>query len=79
MSLDDKIDECWISANYAFRFFTKQDVDFFLESLNGENGLPPKGTNIMFRIVKLKNPISKGQILDMSNEDMKLFLQMIDS
>ena len=78
MSLDDEISEFWVSANYAFKFFTKPDVDQFLTSLNGENGLPPKGTNIMFRHVELKHPISKTHIINMSNEDMKLFLEMIN-
>ena len=75
--LEEETNEFWVSVNYAFKFFTKPEVDQFLSSFL-KNGMPPKGTNIMFRHVKIKNPISKAQLLDMSNEDMKLFLEMIN-
>ena len=39
--------------------------------------MPPRGTNIMFRHVKFKNPISKVQVLDMSDEDIHLYYQML--
>ena len=74
--LDEEINEFWVSANYAFKFFSKPEVDKFLASFL-KNGMPPKGTNIMFRHVKIKNPISKAQLIDMSDEDMKSFLEMI--
>lgn len=74
--LNEEINEFWISANYEFRFFTRNDMDMFLLSLNDSSGMPPKGTNIMFQHIRLKNPISKVQLMDMSNEDIKLFLEM---
>ncbi|WP_299290538.1 hypothetical protein [Nitrosopumilus sp.] len=77
--MDDEITEFWISNNYAFRFFTKHELDGFLSSLNDENGNFQKGTNIMFRHVQIKNPISKTQLIDMTNEEMKSYLEMIES
>jgi len=74
---DVEINEFWISNNYQFKFFTKDELDSFLSSLNDKNGLPQKGTSIMFRHIQIKNPISKTQLIDMSNEHMKLFLEMI--
>ena len=74
--INAEISEFWISINYEFRFFTRNDVDRFLLSLNDKDGMPPKGTNIMFQHIKLNNPISKVQLMDMSNDDMTLFLEM---
>ena len=79
MSFFEEISEFWISANYTIKYFSKHDVDQFLISLNDESGMPPKGTNIMFRHVELKHPVSKTRIVNMSSEDMKLFLEMINS
>lgn len=76
-NLDEEIYEFWVSATYTSKFFTKKDVDNFLKSLNDENGLPPKGTNVFLRHLKFKNPIAKAQVLDMSVEDVKLFIEMI--
>lgn len=74
--IHEEITEFWISANNAFRFFTRNDKDGFLLSLNDSSGMPPKGTNVLFQHIKLKNPISKVQLMDMSDDDMKLFLEM---
>jgi len=79
VSFFEEISEFWISANYTIKYFSKHDVDQFLISLNDESGMPPKGTNIMFRHVELKHPVSKTRIVNMSSEDMKLFLEMINS
>jgi len=79
MSFFEEISEFWISANYTFKFFSKHDVDEFLASLNGEDGMPPKGTNVMFRHVELKHPVSKTHIINMPNDEMKLFLEIIDN
>ena len=78
MELDGEINEFWVSANYAFKYFSKREVDQFLASFL-KNGMPPKGTNVMFRHVKLKHPISKAQLLDMSNDEMKSFLEMVSN
>ncbi len=74
--LDEEINEFWVSANYAFKFFSKPEVDKFLASFL-INGMPTKGTIIMFRHVKIKYPISNKQLIDMSDEEMKSFLEMI--
>ncbi|MEK0337128.1 MAG: hypothetical protein QQN65_04015 [Nitrosopumilus sp.] len=78
MSFFEEVNEFWVSANYSIKYFSKHNVKQFLTSLNDKNGLPPKGTNIMFRHVKLKHPVSKTYIANMSNEDMKFFLEMIN-
>ena len=75
--MNDEVNEFWISNNNAFRLFSEQEVRKYLKSIEDEHGMPPRGTNIMFRYVKFKNPISKVQVLDMSDEDIRLFLQMI--
>ena len=75
--LNDEVNEFWISNNNAFRLFSEQEVRQYLKSIEDEHGMPPRGTNIMFRHVKFKNSISKVQVLDMSDEDILLFLQMI--
>ena len=77
--LDEEINEFWVSANYSIRYFSLHEVKHFLSSLDDETGMPPKGTNIMFRHVTIKNPISKTQLIDMSNEEMKMYLEMIDA
>ncbi len=79
MSFFEEVSEFWISANYSIKYFSKHDVDEFLTSLNDEDGMPPTGTNVMFRHVELKHPVSKTHIVNMSSEDMKLFLEMINT
>jgi len=79
MPFFEEVSEFWVSANYSIKYFSKHDVEQFLTSLNDKNGLPPKGTNIMFRHIELKHPVSKTHIINMSNEDMKLFLEMINA
>jgi len=75
--LNDEVNEFWISNNNAFRLFSEQEVRQYLKSIEDEHGIPPRGTNIMFRHVKFKNPISKVQVLDMSDEDIHLYYQML--
>ena len=74
--LDEEINEFWLSNNFSIKFFSELEANHYLSSLNDESGMPPKGTNIMFRHIKIKNPISKTQLIDMSDEEMKLYLQM---
>ena len=77
MKLDEEINECLISNNYSIRLFTKLEVEQFKLSISDDYGMASKGTNVMLRHVIIKNSISKVQLIDMSNEDMKLFLEMI--
>jgi len=76
MKLDEEINECWVSNNYSIRLFTKLEVEQFKLSLSDDYGMAPKGTHVMLRHVIIKNPISKAQLIDMSNANMKLFLEM---
>ncbi len=75
--LTEEINEFWISVNYSMIYFTKHDIDQFFYSIL-KKGWPPKGTKAAFRHIKLRNPVSKAQLLDMSEEEMKLFLEMIE-
>ena len=70
--LDDEVNEFWISKNNAFRLFSKNDVDNYLLTLSGE-----RVTNIMFRHIKCPHSISKAQVIEMSDEDIHLYLQMV--
>ncbi len=76
-NLDEEVNELWISNNKAFRLFSEQEVRQYLKSIGDEYGTPPRGTNIMFRHVKCPHPISKAQVIDMTDEDINLYYQML--
>lgn len=76
---DEIVSEIWVSGTYSSVFFTRQEVEKFLDSLLEKDGSPPKGLNVMFVPRKLIKPYSKQEILNASPSQLKIMLGITDN
>lgn len=68
--LTELFNEIWLSENNSKIFFTKEEVDSYLNSTLDDLARPTEYSNEAFRKVKLRQELSKQEIVDLSEEQL---------
>ena len=77
MDNEDKVNEIWISGTYTSVFFSRYEVEQFLDSVRNTDGSPPKNVNVFFVPRKLTTPKTKKEIKNATVEELKEWLGIL--
>ncbi len=74
MNNENIVNEIWVSGTYTSIFFTKDEVEKFLDSIRKPDGSPPENVNLFFVPRKLISPKTKNEIKNATVKELKKWL-----